>query len=81
MDTMMPEMDGLSAIREIRKNPRFRSLPIVSLTAKAMKGDREQAIEAGATDYISKPVNPDELVAVVDRWIRKRVEHAMDVVA
>ncbi len=80
MDTMMPEMDGLSAIQEIRKNPQFQSLPIVSLTAKAMKGDREQAIEAGATDYISKPVNPDALVTVVGRWIRKRVEHAEDIV-
>jgi CheY-like chemotaxis protein len=69
MDTMMPEMDGLSAIREIRADPRFADLPIVSLTAKAMKGDRESALAAGATDYVPKPVDPDRLLAVVHRWL------------
>jgi signal transduction histidine kinase/HAMP domain-containing protein/ActR/RegA family two-component response regulator len=69
MDTMMPEMDGLAAIREIRSDPRFEALPIVSLTAKAMKGDRESAIAAGASDYVPKPVDPDRLLAVVHHWL------------
>ncbi|HVZ32662.1 MAG TPA: response regulator, partial [Polyangiaceae bacterium] len=71
MDTMMPEMDGLSATRAIRDISQFQHLPIVSLTAKAMKGDREKAIEAGATDYVTKPVDPDKLLAVVHRWLSK----------
>jgi CheY-like chemotaxis protein len=71
MDTMMPEMDGLSAIREIRADPRFSDLPIVSLTAKAMKGDRESALAAGASDYVPKPVDPDQLLAVVSRWLTR----------
>lgn len=69
MDTMMPEMDGLTAIREIRQMPRQGDLPIVSLTAKAMKGDRESAIAAGASDYVPKPVDPDRLLAVVHHWL------------
>jgi signal transduction histidine kinase/HAMP domain-containing protein/ActR/RegA family two-component response regulator len=69
MDTMMPEMDGISATRAIREIIQFQSLPIVSLTAKAMKGDREKALAAGATDYVTKPVDPDRLLAVVNRWL------------
>jgi CheY-like chemotaxis protein len=69
MDTMMPELDGLSATRAIRDIVQYRSLPIISLTAKAMKGDREKAIEAGATDYVSKPVDPDQLLSVIHRWV------------
>ena len=69
MDTMMPEMDGLTAIRAIRSDPRFGTLPIVSLTAKAMKGDRESAIAAGASDYVPKPVDPDRLLSVVHHWL------------
>jgi CheY-like chemotaxis protein len=71
MDTMMPEMDGLTAIQEIRKDPRFRDLVIVSLTAKAMKGDREKAISLGASDYVTKPVDPETLLAVMHTWTRK----------
>ncbi len=71
MDTMMPEMDGLTAIQEIRKVAQHRDLPIISLTAKAMKGDREKAIEAGASDYVAKPVDPDRLLAVMHGWLRR----------
>ncbi len=69
MDTMMPEMDGLSATRAIRDIVQYRSMPIISLTAKAMKGDREKAVEAGASDYITKPVDPDRLLAVIHHWV------------
>ncbi len=69
MDTMMPEMDGLEATRKIRENPAYQSLPIVSLTAKAMKGDREKCIEAGASDYITKPVDEDTLLATIYGWL------------
>jgi HAMP domain-containing protein/signal transduction histidine kinase/CheY-like chemotaxis protein len=70
MDTMMPEMDGLSATAEIRKIPRFKDLPIISLTAKAMKGDREKAIEAGASDYVTKPVDPEKLLSMIHIWLK-----------
>ncbi|ACG75456.1 GAF sensor hybrid histidine kinase [Anaeromyxobacter sp. K] len=69
MDTMMPEMDGLTAIRAIRAQARYRALPIVSLTAKAMKGDRDDALAAGATDYVAKPVDPQRLLSVIGRWL------------
>jgi CheY-like chemotaxis protein len=69
MDIMMPEMDGYETMREIRKDPRFRTLPILSLTAKAMKGDREKCLEAGASDYIAKPVNTDQLLSLLRVWL------------
>jgi len=68
MDTMMPELDGLSATRMIREELGYRHLPIISLTAKAMKGDREKALEAGASDYVTKPVDPQKLLAVIHGW-------------
>ena len=69
MDIMMPEMDGYETIRKIRGNSRHRLLPILALTAKAMKGDREKCLEAGASDYIAKPVNTDELLALLRIWL------------
>jgi CheY-like chemotaxis protein len=69
MDIMMPEMDGYQTMREIRKNPQFGALPILALTAKAMKGDREKCLEAGASDYIAKPVNTNELLSLLRVWL------------
>jgi CheY-like chemotaxis protein len=71
MDIMMPEMDGIATMKEIRKLPRGRNLPIVAVTAKAMKGDREKCIEAGAWDYLSKPVDTAHLLVVLRSWLCK----------
>ncbi|MER6225410.1 HAMP domain-containing protein [Streptomyces sp. 900105755] len=70
MDIMMPEMDGYATTNAIRRMPQFAGLPIIALTAKAMKGDREKAIESGASDYVTKPVDPDHLLAVMEQWMR-----------
>jgi HAMP domain-containing protein/signal transduction histidine kinase/DNA-binding response OmpR family regulator len=69
MDIMMPDMDGYDTMRAIRKQTKFRSLPIVALTAKAMKGDREKCIEAGASDYIAKPVDAEQLLSLLRVWL------------
>jgi signal transduction histidine kinase/CheY-like chemotaxis protein/HAMP domain-containing protein len=71
MDIMMPDMDGYDTIRAIRARESTRALPIVALTAKAMKGDREKCIEAGATDYVSKPVDPERLLSVLEVWLAR----------
>ena len=69
MDIMMPEMDGIDTMREIRKIPELKALPIIAVTAKAMKGDREKCIEAGAWDYLSKPVDTEQMLAVLRAWL------------
>jgi CheY-like chemotaxis protein len=69
MDIMMPEMDGYETMREIRKDQDFRTIPILALTAKAMKGDREKCLNAGASDYIAKPVNTDQLLSLMRVWL------------
>jgi HAMP domain-containing protein/signal transduction histidine kinase/CheY-like chemotaxis protein len=71
MDIMMPEMDGMDTMRAIRQLPRFKTLPIIAVTAKAMKGDREKCIEAGAWDYLSKPVDTDQMLAVLRAWLHR----------
>jgi signal transduction histidine kinase/DNA-binding response OmpR family regulator len=71
MDIMMPEFDGLDTTRAIREIPQFKELPIIAVTAKAMKGDREKCIEAGAWDYLSKPVDPEQMLSVLRAWIRR----------
>jgi CheY-like chemotaxis protein len=71
MDIMMPEMDGYDTMRAIRRIPRFKSLPIITLTAKAMKGDRDKCIAAGASDYITKPVDVSQLLSLMRVWLRQ----------
>ncbi len=71
MDIMMPEMDGFEAMRAIRQIPQFQAMPIIALTAKAMKQDREQCIDAGASDYISKPINLEQLLSLMRVWLYK----------
>ena len=69
MDIMMPEMDGYQTMQAVRSIPEFKQLPIISLTAKAMKGDREKSIASGASDYITKPVDTDQLLSLMRVWL------------
>jgi CheY-like chemotaxis protein len=69
MDIMMPGMDGYAAMRAIRKMEKFRRLPILAITAKAMKNDRQRCLDAGASDYLSKPVKADALLAALRKWL------------
>ena len=78
MDAMMPDQDGYETTRAIRRNQRFADLPVVFLTAKAMPGDRESALAAGASDYITKPVDLDELLELMAAWVNARRPDASD---
>jgi CheY-like chemotaxis protein len=73
MDIMMPVMDGYEAMTRIRKDPLWRKLPIIALTAKAMKGDMDQCIAAGANDYLPKPVRLEQLTSLLKVWLPQRV--------
>ncbi|MGH9566873.1 MAG: response regulator, partial [Candidatus Angelobacter sp.] len=71
MDIMMPEMDGYETMLVIRQNTSFRRIPIIALTAKAMKGDREKCLEAGASEYLAKPVNTEQLLSALRMWLHR----------
>jgi CheY-like chemotaxis protein len=72
MDVMMPELDGYATMAKIRQMPAFVTLPIIAVTARAMPGDKEKSIAAGASDYVTKPVDTDELLACMERWLTHR---------
>jgi len=78
MDVMMPEMDGYDTIRAIRAMPRFETLPIVAVTAKAMKGDHEKCLEAGATEYIPKPVETRQLLLILQQLLQLKAEAPLE---
>ena len=76
MDIMMPEMDGYETMRQIRADKRFASLPIIAVTAKALKDDREKCIDAGASDYLPKPIENDRLIELIRMWVAPRESEA-----
>jgi CheY-like chemotaxis protein len=73
MDIMMPEMDGYETMQAIRRIERFETLPIIALTAKAMKADRDKCLEAGASDYIAKPIDMDQLLSMLRVWLNRHI--------
>jgi two-component system sensor histidine kinase/response regulator len=76
MDCQMPVMDGYTATREIRKNPAFKDLPIIAMTANAMAGDREKVLQAGMWDHIAKPLNVADMFATLAKWIKPIIQHS-----
>jgi CheY-like chemotaxis protein len=72
LDVQMPEMDGYEAMRRLRKDPRFASLPVIALTARAMKGERERCLDAGASEYLAKPVDGERLLSAASTWFSQR---------
>ena len=78
MDIMMPEMDGYETMKAIRQMPGKKALPIIALTAKAMKGDRERCIESGASDYITKPVDTEQLLSLLRVWLYASTEREIE---
>ena len=72
LDMMMPQMDGYETAKRIRENPQWRNLPVIAVTAKAMTGDREKCINAGASDYITKPVDIDQLMSLLRVWLYEK---------
>jgi CheY-like chemotaxis protein len=72
LDMMMPQMDGYETARRIRQNPGWKKLPVIAVTAKAMSGDREKCIQAGASDYITKPIDIDQLMSLLRVWLYER---------
>jgi signal transduction histidine kinase/CheY-like chemotaxis protein len=78
MDVMMPELDGYATMNKIRQMPVFSALPIIAVTARAMPGDKEKSIAAGASDYVTKPVDTDELLACMERWLARRLRRSAD---
>ena len=77
IDIMMPDMDGYETMKRIRANPQLAKIPLISVTAKAMKGDRSKCIEAGASDYVSKPVDIDYLISVMRVSIQRTDAHGL----
>jgi CheY-like chemotaxis protein len=71
MDMMMPEMDGYETLAHLRKNVEWKRLPVIAVTAKAMSGDREKCMQAGASDYITKPVDTDQLISLMRIWLQE----------
>jgi CheY-like chemotaxis protein len=78
MDCQMPVMDGFTATRELRKRPQWRDLPVIAMTANAMVGDRQKALDAGMDDHIAKPINVEQMFSTLARWVGPRLRQTKD---